>query len=124
MKDKKLAAANRFKYYSHSLFYRLSGRTAFLLNMLEVTFVLIYVAGNFQGFLDSSQTKIIFISILVSIPGLIFNILSLVINIVYMFTYKRPIFILHFFAFLLGIILQTAILIVFSLLKFISQGLV
>jgi hypothetical protein len=123
MKNNKLRAHKRQRYYSNSLFYRLAGRTAFLINLIQLSFVLLYVSGNYQSFLDSTQNTIIFISTLVCIPGIIFNIISLIMNIVYLIIYRRPVFILQLLSFLTGFIFQTAILIIFRLLNFISQGL-
>ena len=106
-----------------SFFYSLTGRaTMFLLLAVFTTFIL-YVAGNYQEFLDSSQRFLLQWCSILTIMLALFSVSGFFLSIVMAIVSKKIIYLLYLVMYLLTLALAIALFFVMYGITYLSVGL-
>ncbi len=104
------------------LLFRLTKRVTLFLFLLLLALIVVYVTGNFQKFLDSTQKLILFYAILVSIALVLFSVLSIIESLIFMIALRRIELFLYIVPFALCIIVSLVIIALAGSILFISDS--
>lgn len=86
------------------LLFRLSKRITLFLFLLLVAILIVYITGNFQKFLDSTQKSILLYAVLSAFALFFFSIFSILETIIYSIALRHFSIVLYVIPFLLCII--------------------
>ena len=103
------------------LLFRLTKRVTLFLFLLLTAILIVYITGNFQGFLDSTQKIILLYAVLSAIALIFFSIFSILETIIYTIALRRIELIFYLVPFLLCILYAAIAAISASAILFIAD---
>lgn len=104
------------------LLFRLTKRVTLFLFLLLIALIIVYITGNFQKFLDSTQKLILTYAMLVSIALILFSILSIVESLIFMIAQRRLEMFFYLVPFALCIVVSLIIIALAGSILFISDS--
>ena len=108
---------------NNSLLFSITGRSALFLVLELFALVLLYVSGNFQFFLDSTQKFILLVCALCSMLLVLLSTAGIIESVVLFIISKQKKYWIFFALYILCFIVTAVILVLFRVLTFISSGL-
>ena len=95
-----------------SFFYLLTGRAAMFLTLAVLSTFGLYIAGNYQGFLDSSQRFLLQWCSILTIILALFSVSGLFLSVVMAIVYKKLRYLLYFLMYLVALVLAVGLFLV------------
>ncbi|MCH5294564.1 MAG: hypothetical protein J1F14_01485 [Treponema sp.] len=120
MKNKKLKDLG--KKLSHPLLFAITWRSTLFLAFSLVFFLLFYVSGNRQNFLDSTQNFILFVCTLFSILLSLISLAGLVESVALSLLNHKTRYLLFLAAYILCLVLSAAVTVILRVITFLSMG--
>ena len=113
------------KIVTSSLF-KLTLRTSLFLFLSLMVLILLFVAGNYQKFLDVSQSFILKISSVVAVASCFFYVLGIVQTVIRFFSkhgdFSKKTFIIYFVAYLVAFFISLICIVLFRTVDILSTG--
>ncbi len=106
-----------------SFFYLLTGRAAMFLTLAVLSTFGLYIAGNYQGFLDSSQRFLLQWCSILTIILALFSVSGLFLSVVMAIVYKKLRYLLYFLMYLVALVLAVGLFLVMYGITYLSVGL-
>ena len=106
-----------------SFFYKLTGRATMFLILAVMTTFILYVSGNYQQFLDSSQRFLLQWCSILTIILALFSFAGLFLSIVMGIVYRKIRYLLFFLMYLISLVLAVALFLVMYGITYLSVGL-
>ncbi len=110
------------KEYTSSLF-SLTQRSVIFLALMLFALVLLYVSGNFQQFLDTTQKFILILCAITAILQVLISIAGTIESFILFFISKQKRYWIYFALYLLCAVIASLCLIIFRVLTYLSDGL-
>ncbi|MBP5359299.1 MAG: hypothetical protein J6Y69_08965 [Treponema sp.] len=106
-----------------SFFYKLTGRATMFLILAVMTTFILYVSGNYQQFLDSSQRFLLQWCSILTIILALFSFAGLFLSIVMTVVYRKIRYLLFFLMYLASLVLAVVLFLVMYGITYLSVGL-
>ena len=108
--------------YSSSLLSRLNQRFAIFMALEVLVSFFLYVSGNYQMFLDSTQNLLLICCAMQSVMLFILCFTGLILSLVSFFKAKKSIYWIQFGFYLIGFILSPIFMILVRIITFLEGG--
>ncbi len=103
--------------------FRLTGRFTLFFFLQLILFLLFYVSGNYQHFLDTTQNLILFLCSAISIILILLSLTGLLLSIVFFTIQRKAFYWVYFSCYLFILLTVPAIFIALRVLTILSRGL-
>ena len=120
MKDPKKKQKNRIE----SIFlFKLTRRFSLFLALQQIVLLTLYVSGNVQNFLDSTQLIILALCAVVSVALIVFSLAGIIQSVGFFIASFKKRYIMTFFVYILTLAFSIFLFVALRLISFLASGL-